>query len=105
MVGRSIVTLGTGIITYSGTKGTLGCYVADAALFSQHGVSCGKGPAAVNLLAICALDHEPSHGDNWNQDGQPESPASKRMRTGEVLQIHPLGQVLGCAYAPRHRFS
>ena len=77
--------------------------VADSAALAETGVRYGKRTGAVDFLSSSALGEEPSEGDDGNCDGKPEPPATESMRTREVLQVDPLGQGFGCAYASHVR--
>ena len=81
---------------------TLAASVMSFTLLAQHGVRSRERAAAIDLLAAGALGSEPSNCDHRNQNRQPEPPTAQGMGLLEVLQVHSLGEILGCAYAPRH---
>src|SRR5208283_4148226 len=98
----SVMAPGTGIVANFRTEKPKRSYMANITFPSQHGVSGGERPAAVNLLTVDALRGKPSQCNKGNQNRQPEPPTPQGMCLPEILQVHPLGQIFCRTYAPRH---
>jgi hypothetical protein len=72
--------------------------VAESALLREYGVRVRERSAGIDFLAaLRALCQEPSERNRGNCHRQPETPAPKRVRVREVLQINALGEFLGCS--------
>jgi hypothetical protein len=98
----SIVALQAGIIADLLVEKPQSAGMTEIAVLAQHGVGRGELAAAKNFLAVGARRGEPCEGYDRNRDRQPEPPTAEGMGALEILEVHPLGQVLGGAYAARH---
>jgi hypothetical protein len=72
--------------------------VTQTALLRKHRMRRGQRSAGIDFLsALRPLRNEPPQGNHRNRDREPESPASKDVRTREILQVNALGEFLGCS--------
>src|SRR5580704_3006197 len=101
MRGR-IVTFQTGVVTDFRTEKSQRGYVTDFATLREDRMRRGKRTTAVNFLPVGPKCGKPHHRHDRDQNRQPQAPTAKGMWLREILQIHPLGQLLGCPDASQH---
>ena len=99
----SIVALQAGGIRYFVAEYSCLRDVTNLAALAEYRMRKRKWSATVDFLPGCALRYEPSECHNGDRYRKPQAPAAKRMRSREILQVDPLGQRFGCAYASHIR--
>ena len=77
--------------------------MAQAALLREYSMRLRQGSTGISLPATFhALRRKPEQSNHRHKNGQPKSPTPQCMRTREVLQVNPSGELFRGSRASQH---